>query len=269
MELVALQCPKCGGAVKYKEADKTYVCDYCGLSFMLKTDSAASDYDKYMKLADSAYDKDRIESAKKYYTLALEARPDDWCADLMIAACDLQQSTWEEYYGDEFKNTVKDVLAKIEKMPREEQLKAKERVAEAINECAIYCNNKLYWDVHAAEFRYEGLDHVFDDDYEHIWDERERPDVSGRDVISDTEKWLLQAIDIVFDIVPKGERLSERQVNIVECQFNYIYACENYSHIDMGYSITSTKDINMRKLKEHNPDYTFKENVNVEGAFHA
>ena len=71
---------------------------------MLKTDSDAADYDKYMKLADSAYDKDRIESAKKYYTLTLEARPDDWCADLMVAACDLQQSTWEEYYGDELMN---------------------------------------------------------------------------------------------------------------------------------------------------------------------
>ena len=269
MELVALQCPKCGGPVKHRESDDTYVCEYCGLSFMLKSDSQKSDYEKNMKLADNAYEKDRIASAKKYYTLALEAKPNDWCADLMIAACDLQRSTWDEYYGDEFKSTLDDVLRKIEKLHSKEQLIAKERVAETLNECAVYCNNKLYWDVYAAEFRYEGLDHVFDDDYEHIWDERKRPDVSSRDVISDTEEWILKAIDMVFEIVPKGQRLSERQVNIVETQFNYIHACENYSHIRMGYMITVSKDTNMRKLKEHNPDYRFVSNVNVEGVFHS
>ena len=269
MELVALQCPKCGGTVKHNEKDNTYICDYCGLSFMLKSDSVSADYEKNIKLADNAYDKDRISSAKRYYTLALEAKPDDWKADLMISACDLQMSTWEEYYGSQFKATLKDVMEKIEILPEEEKRLARERVAETINECAVYCNNKLYWDVYSAEFRYEGLDHVFDDDYEHIWDERERPDVSSREVIRDTEDWILDAIDMVFDIVPKGERLTKKQIEIVETQFNYIYACENYSHIDMGFLITSSRESNMRKLKEHNPDYSFVSNVNVEGVFHA
>ena len=88
-------------------------------------------------------------------------------------------------------------------------------------------------------------------------------------MIRDTEDWILNSIDMVFDIVPKGERLTKKQIEIVETQFNYIYACENYSHIDMGFLITSSRESNMRKLKEHNPDYSFVSNVNVEGVFHA
>lgn len=268
MELVALQCPKCGGPVKHKESDDTYVCEYCGLAFMIKTDKK-DDYEKNIKLGDNAYDKDRTKEAKHYYRLALEAKPDDWKADLMISACDLQMSTWQNYYGSRFEKALEDALKKVKMLPLSEQTAAKERIAETLNECAIYCNNTLYWDVYAAEFRYEGLDHVYDDNYEHIWDERKRPDVSSRDVTKDLEEWMLKAIDLVFEIVPKGVKLSERQLEIVETQFNYIYGCENYSHIHMGYMITAQRDRNMEKLKQHNPDYVFTPKINIEGVFHA
>ncbi len=72
------------------------------------------------------------------------------------------------------------------------------------------------------------------------------------------EHWFLQAIDLLFEAVPPGVRLNDRQLNTVEDQFNYIYACEHYRHIKMGSLIKFYEEDNMKKLKERNPEYEFK-----------
>ena len=270
-----MQCPRCGGAIEYNSRKGEYVCPYCDISFKL-TSGHNKNLNNRLELARDAMDKDRFRDAQRYYREALDFDSDSWEARLGVASCAAILSTPYEYSGQTFNYEISDLKVRILSMEPEEAREAKLALADHMMWTGVYCNNvylgklikawERYYDYEMSDYDYD-WDDDDDDDYggsRRRKEYAEKPDVDTTEVERDVQKWLSEAADLVLEAVPAGERLNDHQVNIVEIFINYIRGYSKYLSGRNYDRYKTDADRCERLLKQHNPEYTYKEKYNLE-----
>ena len=271
--LFPLQCPKCGGPVEYVSQKDDYVCPYCGTSFKY-TAADARNLNNRLKLAREAMNKDRYKEALRYYREALDFDPDSWEASLGVASCTTILSTPFEYSGQSFNYEIADLKKQIISMYPDAAREAKLTLADHMMLTGLYCNNTYLGKLLKAWERYDDYemsdydDDWDDDDYDdkprHRSGYADKPDVTVDALIRDVEEWLKGAADLVLEAVPADERLDSHQINIVEIYINYVKGYDKYVKTRNYDAHKWAVERCERMLKQHNPEYTYKEKYNLE-----
>ena len=256
-ELFALQCPKCGASVQYKRESDTYSCGYCGISFkLLMNQPGGKDHSRAIEAARRSYEQFRFKDARKNYLEAYERAPDDWEAEIGIAACDVMLSTWRQYGGPSFEAARESLVARFPEMPEEERKEAKLKLAYHLTDASAYCFMKLWTQVFDAWEKYDDFSmRMFDEDVDLTSSgDIEMPDIKYWEVELDYERWMQEAVDLVFDAIPEGERLGPKELEIVDYYISYTTIWrkdkESVKNSWKQAQIGACKD----KLKNRNPE---------------